>query len=61
MTLCLGSMSRSWDVDRKARALLFLGFAVINFVYFRTPGMHALGILFFVFAIYLLVTKPKLT
>ena len=47
-------------MDRKARALMFLGFAFIDFFMFRSPGLHALGLLFLVFAIYLLVTKPKL-
>ena len=47
-------------MDRKARALLFLGFAFIDFFLFRGAGMHALGALFLMFAIYLLVTKPKL-
>jgi hypothetical protein len=47
-------------MDRKARAFLFLGFAFIDFFYFKTPGMHALGLLFLVFSVYLLVTKPNL-
>ena len=46
-------------MDRKARGLLFLGFTFINFFYFHDAGMHALGLLFLVFAVYLLVTKPK--
>jgi hypothetical protein len=48
-------------VDRKARGFLFLGFAFIDFFLFKGTGMHALGLLFLLFAIYLLATKPKLT
>ena len=47
-------------MDRKARAFMFLGFAFIDFFLFRGTGMHALGLLFLIFAVYLLVTKPKL-
>ena len=47
-------------MDRKARALLFFGFAFIDFFLFSGTGMHALGLLFLLFAVYLLVTKPKL-
>ena len=47
-------------LDRKARAFLFLGFAFIDFFLFKGAGAHALGLLFLGFAIYLLVTKPKL-
>ena len=48
-------------MDRKARAILFLCFAFINFFFFKGTGIHALGAVFLVFAIYLLATKPKLT
>ena len=48
-------------MDRKARAFLFLSFAFINFFFFQGAGIHALGLAFLVFAIYLLVTKPKIT
>ena len=47
-------------MDRKARAFLFFGFAFIDFFLFRGTGIHALGVLFLLFAIYLLLTKPKL-
>lgn len=46
-------------MDRKARAFLFFGFAFIDFFLFRGAGMHALGLLFLIFAVYLLVTSPK--
>jgi len=48
-------------MDRKARAFLFLSFAFIDFFFFRGAGMHALGLVFLLFAIYLFATKPKLT
>ena len=48
-------------MDRKARAFLFLGFAFIDFFFFKGAGMHALGLLFLIFSIYLFATKPKLT
>jgi hypothetical protein len=48
-------------MDRNARAILFLSFAFINFFFFKGAGIHALGLVFLVFAIYLLATKPKLT
>lgn len=48
-------------MDRKARAFLFLSFAFINFFFFKGAGIHALGLVFLVFAIYLLATKPKAT
>ena len=48
-------------MDRKARGFLFLGFAFIDFFLFKGAGMHALGVLFLIFAVYLLATKPKLT
>jgi hypothetical protein len=51
----------SVEVDRKARAFLFLGFAFIDFFFFKGAGMHALGLLFLIFSIYLFATKPKLT
>jgi hypothetical protein len=51
----------SAEVDRKARAFLFLGLAFINFFFFKTAGLHALGVLFLIFGIYLLATKSKLT
>ena len=51
----------SGEVDRKARAFLFLGFALIDFFFFKGAGMHALGLLFLIFSIYLFATKPKLT
>ena len=47
-------------MDRKARALMFFGFAFIDFFLFSGTGMHALGLLFLLFGVYLLVTKPKL-
>jgi hypothetical protein len=47
-------------VDRKARAFMFFGFAFIDFFLFGGAGMHALGVLFLIFAVYLLVTKPRL-
>jgi len=46
-------------MDRKARAILFLGFAFIDFFIFKGPGMHALGLLFLVYSVYLFATKPK--
>ena len=48
-------------MDRKARAFLFLGFALIDFFLFKGAGMHALGLLFLIFSAYLFVTKPKFT
>jgi hypothetical protein len=48
-------------MDRKARAFLFLSFAFINFFFFHSAGLRALGLVFLVFAIYLLATKPKLS
>ena len=48
-------------MDRKARAILFLGFAFIDFFFFKGAGMHALGVLFLIFSLYLFVTKPKLS
>ena len=47
-------------MDRKARAFMFFGFAFIDFFFFKGAGIHALGLLFLIFAVYLLVTKPKL-
>jgi hypothetical protein len=47
-------------VDRKARAFLFLGFALIDFFLFSGAGMHALGLLFLIFSAYLFATKPRL-
>ena len=47
-------------MDRKARAFMFFGFAFIDFFLFGGTGMRALGALFLLFGIYLLVTKPKL-
>ena len=38
-------------MDRKARALLFFGFAFIDFFLFSGTGMHALGLLFLLFAV----------
>ena len=46
-------------MDRTARAFMFLAFAAINFFFFRGTGIHALGVVFLVFAVYLLATKPK--
>jgi hypothetical protein len=46
-------------MDRRARAFMFLGFAFIDFLLFKGAGMHALGALFLIFAVYLLATKPK--
>jgi hypothetical protein len=48
-------------MDRKARAILFLGFAFIDFFIFRSTGMKALGALFLFYSVYLLATGPKLT
>ena len=48
-------------MDRKARAFLFLSFAFINFFFFHSAGLRALGLVFLVFAIYLLATKPRLS
>lgn len=46
-------------MDRRVRAIMFLAFAFINFFLFRGIGIHALGFVFLVMGIYLLVTKPK--
>ena len=43
-------------MDRKARALLFLGFAFIDFFLFHSAGMRALGLLFLVYSMYLFAT-----
>ncbi len=47
-------------MDRKARAFMFLGFAFIDFFLFKGVGLHVLGLLFLVFAVYLLATKARL-
>lgn len=46
-------------MDRKARAFLFFGMAFINFFFFHTAGLRALGVLWLIFGVYLLATKPK--
>jgi len=46
-------------MDRNARAFLFLSFFFINVFFFKGTGIHVLGVVFLIFAIYLLVTKPK--
>jgi hypothetical protein len=46
-------------VDRKARAFLFFGMAFINFFMFHSAGLRALGVLWVIFGVYLLATKPK--
>lgn len=51
---------RIMDVDRKARAFLFLGFAFIDFFLFKGVGIRALGLFFLIYSIYLFTTKPKL-
>ena len=46
-------------MDRKARAFLFFGMAFINFFFFHRAGLRALGVLWLIFGVYLLATKPK--
>jgi len=49
------------QMDRTARAILCLSFAFINFFFFSGTGIHVLGAVFLVWAIYLLTTKPTRT
>jgi hypothetical protein len=46
-------------MDRKARAILFFAFAFIDFFLFSGVGLHVLGLVFLVYGIYLLATRPR--
>jgi hypothetical protein len=46
-------------MSRKARIFMYFSFAFINFLLFKSIGMHALGLVFLVLGVQQLVAKPK--
>jgi len=48
-------------MNRSARIFMYFSFAVIDFLFFRGIGMHALGVVFLVLGIQQVVAKPKLS
>lgn len=47
-------------MNRGARIFMYFSFALIDFVFFRGVGIHALGLVFLVLGIWQLAAKPKL-